>query len=646
VGLCARATSASPAQCFTASAPRGKLGAKLSEGDRVQLCAGAADTTRATCASSVALSGLSPSLRVQLCLGESTSSNDLDESSSAGDGGKEASKAATTISATATKNNGGPAACVAAASRPLDGNEDLLAALCVGAKGSGPAKCFAKAPLTLPLSQRVVLCAGAAEDSSSRSSAISGSSTSIGPGDCVRALQTLRISQSEADASAAVALCRGAESPAPATCFETAPADYSTEQRIDLCRGATLPSPSTAVAAGAAGAGAMGSPMTSSRGPMPAPAECAVRAHQLRVAPAVAIALCQGLAVLASPPYDPPLEVPSAAKANKGTSKPTTSPSSSSNDGNSNKNRAQPNAYAAKKAQEAAAREEAKTARRLADDSSSKRQQQRSFGGPPDCAAQALAALSGSARLSNAALVNLCGGGGDVRAAQCFVASGIALRHHHGMSPDHRAALCAHARSDVPVRCAALAPTSGLASALPPSTSSAGNAAGIAGVGGSSSGGNGRSGTTADAHGLALIQLCGGASSVTPGACAYDRVQRQMKPLDHDSLQLCRHAIAHPHSVQVQRMWWEGGAPAAEGGLASNSGAASGTSGGGSDQRRSGQQQQKHAREDTTEAVVDARGPGLFAGRVIHAVLQVRRKRKEKKRLIHLTQVIGHTLLY
>jgi hypothetical protein len=93
-------------------------------------------------------------------------------------------------------------------------------------------------------------------------------------------------------------------------------------------------------------------------------------------------------------------------------------------------------------------------------------------------------------------------------------------------------------------------------------------------------------------------------------------------------------------------MWWEGGAPAAEGGLASNSGAASGTSGGGSDQRRSGQQQQKHAREDTTEAVVDARGPGLFAGRVIHAVLQVRRKRKEKKRLIHLTQVIGHTLLY
>ena len=646
VGLCARATSASPAQCFAASEPRNKLqGVKLSESDRVQLCAGAVDTARATCASSVALSGLSPSLRVQLCLGESTS-NDVDgsSSSSAGGEGKGAPKAAvsgsTSSISASTKSTGGPAACVAAASRPLDGNEDLLVALCVGATGSGPAKCLAKAPLTLPLSQRVVLCARAAEDGSGGGGVVAAVST--GPGDCVRALQTLRISQSEADASAAVALCRGAESPAPATCFETAPADYSTEQRIHLCQGAPMPSSSTASVGAEAGTGIGMTPMMSTRGPMPAPAECAVRAHQLRVPPPVAIALCQGLAVLAPPPYEPPLELPSSAKVSKGTaSKPSSSTGSTSS--SNSKNRAQPNAYAAKKAAEAAAREEAKAARRLAEDSSSSsgksRQQQRSFGGAPDCAAQALAALSGSARLSNAALVQLCGsgssgeisgsgsgtgggsGGGDVRAAQCFVASGTALRHHHGLSPDHRAALCARARSDVPARCAALAPTSGLASAL--------SSLATARAGGSSAG-HGPSGSLADAHGVALVHLCGGASSVTPGACAYDRVQRQMKPFDHDSLQHCQRAIAQPHSVQVQRMWWEGGEPtSSDDGLASSSGA-SNTGGG---KGRSGQQQQqqgqpkKHAREASSdsEAVVDARGPGLFAGRVIHVVLQVRK---------------------
>ena len=154
VKLCQGAVSTVPAQCASAVAAKDKS-ADFGPFHLVGLCRAATSLGPAACASDAAFRGLSPGLRVHLCVAEKGYER----------GGAGAA---------------GVASCVKTAGRVLGGqaSEEQITLLCGGGGGEGPPLCVSKAPRTLGLESRLQLCQGARD---------------TGPGECVASLQTLQV---------------------------------------------------------------------------------------------------------------------------------------------------------------------------------------------------------------------------------------------------------------------------------------------------------------------------------------------------------------------------------------------------------------------------------------------------------------------
>jgi len=387
-----------------------------------------------------------------------------------------------------------------------------------------------------------------------------GGSGGGGPAACFKAIRTLRVSaQDPADKAEALRLCQGSTGEGPALCLEASPRDLPLPQRVDLCL----------------------------RALNSAPAECAHRArHKLgeHEKQGVLVELCAGVQALPPPPPPPPPPLASSAAAKK-------------------------------KATRNIKLEEAP----------------RSFGGPSDCA---VAASQMMPRVDSASLVVLCKGA-DVRAAFCAAAASPAAssasfeglrssgwqqdggggdggvqgrkRGLVGLSEADRCLLCARARSDVPAKCAAESPGAKalLQRSSPPTSSSsaASSASSVRGGGGDGSGGGGQR----------LARLCGGASSVTPGLCARHAVKvLLLGSLDDAFLEKCKRAVSLPSALRIDKMWWDGGVGGGGGATPSPSTAAA-----------SPTAASAPASSAQVSTVLDERGSGLFAGRLVHVSLSV-----------------------
>ena len=228
-----------------------------------------------------------------------------------------------------------------------------------------------------------------------------------------------------------------------------------------------------------------------------------------------------------------------------------------------------------------------------------------SFGGPADCA---VAAAQNCGLRDDAALVELCTGA-DVRAAACLAASAHAALST-GLGLSRRALLCAGANSSYPAACAAAAPS---AKAL-------GTGLGLGG----SVGGSARA--AEEAGGGALVGLCRGATSVTPGACARHALVEGLTP---HGLDRCREALSVPTALRLDAMWWDGiSAPVTNFGHAGagNQGQNATTAGAAAEAEAFAAAAAAAAGRSKSGAyawALDGRGAGLFSGRFVHARLAV-----------------------
>jgi hypothetical protein len=512
VRLCQGAADDAPAQCL--AAVRGP-GASVMGVDthRVDLCEGARGPGPAQCAARIGSDPdlADPELRVRLCRGAQPVSHPSAQPVTKR--GRLSTPSALALSppaecfrATRAALKKSSSSSLSASASLFDGSSNsnavLRVSLCAGVTDAEPLiNCVAAAPYRLDPAARAVLCAGAgagkAEVTASRREAASGANKmryGEGPAECLKSLRTLQYDRS------------GSISPTPFSSTFLAPGlatmaavmrfSHELSEALKLCAGAGGSGPADCFEASPRDLELSERVALCNGAVGTAPADCAARCHH-RVSHAVEVAVCHGVA------YLPP---------------PATAPSSGDGSG------------VGRRILRPSSRRGASGGSGVVDEAAT------SYGGPADCA---LAALRGNGGFKDDDLVLLCRGG-DVRAASCAAHPSLV---QSPLDSRQRAGLCARATSNLPAACAAIAPVKAIVRSSFTLLSAAAMSPPLPSV--SSSGGD------------LVVDLCSGASSVAPGACANFVVKQELRSLDESTMRYCKHATPVPSGVTIREMWWD-----------------------------------------------------------------------------------------